>query len=168
MSLMKKPTSILRLAVFTLSIGFACTACADNLEDGRAAIKAGNFEAAFVSFSKAAEQGDAKAQYNLAIMYVRGEGVGQDDKQAASWFRKAAEAGDAGAQLGLGSMYLAGQGVKKDVVQAHKWSNLAAANGQKEGAELRNSSEARMTPAQIAEAKKLASEWKPTVREGVK
>ncbi len=165
---MKKPTSILRLAVIALSIGFACAAGAGHLEDGRAAIKAGNFEAAFVSFGKAAEQGDAKAQYNLAIMYVRGEGVGQDDKQAANWFRRAAEQGDAGAQLGLGAMYLAGQGVNKDVVQAHKWSSLAAANGQKEAAKLRNSSETQMTPAQIAEAKKLASGWKPTFSEGVK
>ncbi|MFQ2690164.1 tetratricopeptide repeat protein, partial [Aeromonas caviae] len=53
-------------------------------------------------FRKAAEQGDAKAQGLLGIMYVQGKGVAQDDKQAVTWFRKAAEQGDATAQYLMG------------------------------------------------------------------
>ena len=41
------------------------------------------------------------------------------------------------------------------------WYNLAAANGGNKGAELRDGLAKRMTPAQIAEAQKLAREWKP-------
>jgi uncharacterized protein len=41
------------------------------------------------------------------------------------------------------------------------WFNLAAAGGNKEAAEARNLVSSLMTPAQIAEAQKLAREWKP-------
>lgn len=44
---------------------------------------------------QAAEQGNAQAQLNLGWMYANGQGVRQDDAQAAQWFRKASEQGDA-------------------------------------------------------------------------
>ena len=46
-------------------------------------------------FRKAAEQGHAKAQYNLGVMYESGRGIAKDDTQAVYWFRKAAEQGEA-------------------------------------------------------------------------
>ena len=64
-------------------------------------------------FRKAAEQGGAKAQLNLGLMYVNGRGVRQDYAQAAQWFSKAAEQGYAQEQFGLGVMYGAGQGSDK-------------------------------------------------------
>ena len=51
---------------------------------------------------------------------------------------------------------------KKDYVSAHVWFNLAAAGGYKDAARHRDIVAAKMTPAQIAEAQKLAREWKPT------
>jgi hypothetical protein len=51
--------------------------------------------------------------------------------------------------------------VPQDYVTAHMWFNLAAASGDKTGAEGRDMAAAKMTPAQIAEAQKLAREWKP-------
>ncbi|MBY0264627.1 MAG: sel1 repeat family protein, partial [Holosporales bacterium] len=42
---------------------------------------------------KAAEQGSAKAQYNLGLIYHEGEGMPKNLKEAARWFRKAAEQG---------------------------------------------------------------------------
>ena len=38
-----------------------------------------------------APQGYENAQYNLAVMYLRGEGVEQDREAAIRWFRLAAE-----------------------------------------------------------------------------
>ena len=59
-------------------------------------------------YRKAAEQGDAKAQNNLGVVYDRGEGVPQDDAEAVKWYRKAAEQGMPGAvQPGL--MYANGE-----------------------------------------------------------
>ena len=61
----------------------------------------------------AAEQGDAKAQSNLGLMYDQGLGVSQDYAEAVRWFRLAAEQGDAGAQCQLGAMYATGKGVQR-------------------------------------------------------
>ena len=64
-------------------------------------------------------------------------------------------------------MYVNGDGVPQDYVQAHKWSDLAAVNGYKDAAGIRDSVAAKMTSAQLAEAKKFAREWQPTGSEGV-
>ena len=52
-------------------------------------------------FRKAAEQGDARAQFHLGFAYSNGQGVTKDDAEAIKWFRKAAEQGDAEAQEAL-------------------------------------------------------------------
>ncbi len=44
-------------------------------------------------FRKAAEQGNAPAQYNLGLCYAKGKGVRKSSKEAEKWFRKAAEQG---------------------------------------------------------------------------
>ena len=44
-------------------------------------------------YRKAAEQGYARAQNNLGVMYDNGEGVGQDDVSAYMWFNLAAARG---------------------------------------------------------------------------
>ena len=59
-------------------------------------------------------------------------------------------------------MYAEGRGVPQDFVSAHMWFNLAAAQGEKNAAEYREKVADGMTPAQTAEAQKLAREWKPT------
>ena len=78
---------------------------------------------------KAAEQGDASAQYNLGIMYDHGQGVPQDYAQAALCYRKAAEQGYAPAQSNLGAAYYEGQGVPRDYAQAAAWFHKAAVQG---------------------------------------
>ena len=119
-------------------------------------------------YRRAAEQGDSDAQYMMGRMYRSGQGVGQDYAIAITWYRKAAEQGDTDAQCMLGRMYQSGVGVSQDFVQAHKWLNLAAARlGASEKEKLdaalreRDALAAKMTPAQIEEAQKLAREWKP-------
>ena len=51
-----------------------------------------------------AEQEDALGQYFLGVMYERGKGVLQDDKEAVKWYTKSAEQGFAKAQYNLGVM----------------------------------------------------------------
>ncbi len=65
-------------------------------------------------------------------------------------------------------MYAAGKAVARDLVQAHKWYTLAAARFPPDEASFRDKAirnadgvAARMTPEQIAEAQRLAREWKP-------
>jgi hypothetical protein len=44
-------------------------------------------------YRKAADQGHAKAQFNLGFMFSQGRGVAQSDVEAARWYRKAADKG---------------------------------------------------------------------------
>ncbi len=125
-----------------------------------------DYAAAVRWYRKAAKQGDADAQNNLGFMYRDGRGVPQDYAQAARWFRSGAELGDAFAQFNLGATYGQGKGVPQNYVQAHKWFNLAAANlcpGEDRDRAIKNRDffERKMTPAQVAEAQRLAREWKP-------
>ena len=77
----------------------------------------------------AAEQGDASAQFNLALRYDLGWGVPQNYTESVKWLRKAAEQGDASAQYNLGSMYDSGLGVSQDPVEAFQWFRKAAEQG---------------------------------------
>ena len=112
-------------------------------------------------YRRAAENGHAGAQFNLGTIYGEGRGAQKNDVEAIKWYRLAAEQGDASAQLILGLMYRGGEGVPQDYVSAHMWFNLSAAHGDQEAAEMRNSLEKQMSAPQIADAQKLAREWKP-------
>jgi TPR repeat protein len=79
-----------------------------------------------------AEQGDATAQYNLAVMYDTGRGVLQDYVMAHKWYNLAA------------SHYA-------------RWEADVGASA----ARSRDRLTTRMTPTQIAEAQKMAREWEP-------
>lgn len=77
-----------------------------------------------------ADQGVAGAQYNLGVMYKKGQGVPQDYAEAAKWFRKAAEQGRADAQSNLGMMYENGLGgLPRDFSEALNWFHKAADQG---------------------------------------
>jgi hypothetical protein len=79
--------------------------------------------------TKAAEAGDAKAEFDLGRAYEDGKGMPQDDAMAAEWFRKSAEQGNADAQNSLGAMYAQGRGVERDRTEAMRWYRKAASNG---------------------------------------
>jgi hypothetical protein len=81
------------------------------------------------SVREAARQGNANAQYRLGVLYRNGNGVPQNDPQAASWWRKAAEQGYAPAQRDLGASYHDGRGVPQDYSQAVYWLRKAAQQG---------------------------------------
>jgi uncharacterized protein len=114
-------------------------------------------------YLKAANQGLAVAQFNLGLMYEIGRGVPKDDAQALTWYRRAADQGDANAQFSLGAKYARGQGVARDDAEAHKWRLLAAARAsvedQKQYADTRDAVAKTLTPKQLADAQRRASEW---------
>ncbi len=84
----------------------------------------------------------------------------QDYQEAVKWYRLAVEQGTTLAQTKLGLMYEEGWGVPKDYVLAHMWFNLAGAQGHEGASEYRDLLQEAMTPAQLAEAQRLAREWK--------
>src|SRR5438477_245191 len=52
-------------------------------------------------YLNAAKLNHPLAQFNLGLMYAKGDGVERNDGEASMWIRKAAEQGDAGAQFNL-------------------------------------------------------------------
>ena len=115
-----------------------------------------------------AEGGDADARYNLGVMHHNGEGVSQDYQEAVRWYRLAADKGSANAQYNLGVMYDDGEGVPRDAAVAHMWLSLGAVGAIEERryevVRARDEVAARMTPAALMEAQRLAREWQPESR----
>ena len=101
---------------------------ADAFANGSRAYAAHKYVLSAEIFLPLAEQGDARAQTYLGVMYLRGQGVPQNFRVAAYWLHLASEAGLPAAQYFLGLMYDKGQGVAQDFVLAHAWLNLAVAH----------------------------------------
>ena len=101
---------------------------AEKIEDAQLAWETAK-AAAEKAERKAAEQGDAEAQYILGRRYHDGEGVVKDYALAVWWYRKAAEQGHSGAQNSLGVCYGKGEGVVKNYAEAVKWYRKAAEQG---------------------------------------
>lgn len=111
-------------------------------------------------YRKSADQGDSGAQVLLGFMYLEGKGILEDHVEAAKWYRQAAEQGSALGQYALAVLYQKGDGVPQDYVLSHMWSNLAAAEGNSDAGILRNALSEKMTPPEIADAQRLAREWR--------
>jgi TPR repeat protein len=97
---------------------------------------------------------------------------------AMKWWHKAADRGHAAAQMKLAGLYEGRDGVPTDYTQAYKWYDIAAAivgakidalpvaashNGEKDNSDqlwYRDQVAKHMTSEQIAEAQRLAREWK--------
>ncbi len=117
-----------------------------------------------------AEKGDAESQFRLGVHYNLGWGVPQDFLKAAEWYGKAAEQGFLKAMSGLGELYVEGKGIPRNFVLAYMWFSLVVEHPQFSSFGLKESDLSHttlkrhllvrhMTPAQIAEAKKLARQW---------
>lgn len=81
-------------------------------------------------FRKAAEQGQAEAQYQLGLIYYTGnKSIKRNKTQAFSWFKKAAEQGYPAAENSVGNHYYLGEATKRDYDQAAVWYTKGAMQG---------------------------------------
>jgi len=108
---------------------------------------------------KLAQKGDPVAQNALGLRYASGNGVSQDDSEAARWFTKAAENGNVKAQAALGTRYWAGRGVPTSLTQAYFWTVLARAAGDKNSKTFAEFLASHMTRAQAAAIEQQANVW---------
>jgi len=114
------------VVLLTASSVFADSAL---FEKGASAYKRGDYETALAVFRPLAENGDARAQSILALMYSYGEGVPVDYRESARWYRRAADQNSNVAQYNLGMLYLNGRGVDQDTDEAIDWLTKAADGG---------------------------------------
>ena len=99
------------LIVCALALLFSVPACEDRRAD-RAYLR-GDYDKALADIQFLAHGGEARAQYDLGLMYDKGQGVPQSDAEAMRWYERAAEQGEPRAQYNLGLMHLNGQGVPR-------------------------------------------------------
>ncbi|MCX7192420.1 MAG: trypsin-like peptidase domain-containing protein [Proteobacteria bacterium] len=111
-------------------------------------------------YQKAAAQGNALAQFRLGFNYMKGDGLPKDAVKAMVWLQKSAAQGESNAQANLGILYELGLGVNKDMILAYAWSNLAAGQGIRAARVNRDNYESQLTPEQLTEGQRLASNWK--------
>ena len=100
-----------------------------NFEAGIAAYEANDLPLAYKEFLAAAEEGHADSQFNVALMYEQGIGVGKDEKEAVVWYGKSAAQGNAAAQFNLGVLYENGRGTEIDFAKANEWYRKASVQG---------------------------------------
>jgi TPR repeat protein len=142
-----------------------------------------DYEKIIKIIQKKAEQGNESAQFELADMYLYGDilspsskplFISQDYQQAISWYLKIAEQGGSFAYCArsqLGWIYSKGEGVPQNYVEAYKWFILAALEPDeflaKHYVEARDALRLKMSPQQIAEAQKLAKEFRPKKKNSI-
>jgi TPR repeat protein len=106
----------------------------------------------------AAEKGDAAAQYDLAMRYLKGDGVGSSESDAAAWLLKSSHLGNSSAQLQLGVAYEMGRGVGQDYVKAYACYVIAGANGNTGSDAAQKTLAPKMNQQQIADARTMLGE----------
>jgi uncharacterized protein len=123
--------SVFRALLLSISLIFSSgmTSYAQDFEKGLRAAQSGDFATALREWMPLAERGDADAQYNVAQMYSKGDGVIQDDRQAVKWWLKAAKQNHTSAQYNIGVMYAEGRGIIQDYKEALKMFSKAAEKG---------------------------------------
>ena len=132
-----KPFSTLIFALgacFLAAMAFTVEAHAQakenaNFEAGIAAYQANDLPLAYKTFLAAAKEGHVDSQFNVALMYEQGIGIGKDEKEAVIWYGKAASQGSAAAQFNLGVLYENGRGTEIDFVKANEWYRKASEQG---------------------------------------
>jgi len=135
---------------------------------GIAAAAEGSGQGDAAAIYRSAVQGSADAQARLGALYANGEGVEQSDTQAIQWLMRAAEQGHAKAQLMLADFWAIGRSVPRHEPIAYKWASLAKANAtdgptRDEAQQLLTVLGRRMSPQDVAEAKRQVTAWSPRV-----
>ena len=104
-------------------------AVAEEPDEARAAMKAGDYATALRLLTPRADGGEPGAQNMLGVLELEGWGVDRDYAKALANFRKSAEQRDAKGAYNLGRMYDNGWGVTKDLSEAAKWYRISADKG---------------------------------------
>ena len=96
---------------------------------GNLQLRRSETKTAIAYFTKSADQGFRSAQYNLGVIFARGDGVAKDPEAAFKWYGMAAAQGHPTAQFNLGVFYRDGLGPAADGRKAIEWFTRSAENG---------------------------------------
>jgi len=145
-------------------------AASGSAQDGWDAFGRGDYKGALAIWQPLAEHGDVAVQLLVGSICDYGQGVPQDDAEAAKWYERAAKQGSAKGQYELGAVYARSPQIK-DPVEGYKWLTIAArtlGKGPQDGITadqaitLRTLLQAEMSKDEIAKAKQEADAFKAT------
>ncbi len=121
----------MRLLLALIVLVFGTTAWANpQLDAAVAAYEQGRLKTARIAFEKLAQQRVPAADYNLAVMHLRGEMTRSRPGEALRLMTRAAEAGFVTAMAGLGELYERGApGIPANAERARHWHERAADAG---------------------------------------
>ena len=111
--------------VFTLGLCLCISSASADLARGIEEYKSGEFESALAELRPLAEEGNRRAQYLLAEMYLNGNGVSQEFGEAKLWYEKAAKRGLPEAQAALSGLYLLGLGTSRNRGHGYYWAIIS-------------------------------------------
>ncbi|MCZ6807784.1 MAG: tetratricopeptide repeat protein [Deltaproteobacteria bacterium] len=113
-------------------------------------------------YRRAAEQGDPRGQIALAARYDVGRGVPVDVAAATQWYERSASSGNAIAQFAMAKRFREGKGAPQDNVRSAMWLILSDryAASLREGAVLLEALRAALSEEQLAEARRIANDWR--------
>ncbi len=120
-------------------------------------------ELAVATWSDAAAKNDPEALFNLALAYIKGDGVQKDENLGFELLCRSANLGIVPAQARLGLMYLTGEIAVQDPIEGLKWLALASEAGDQAARSNLQRAMALCSPKQVAEGQRRAKEWKSGV-----
>lgn len=120
--------------------------------EGVAAIKRGDYEAAYEEFNVLADAGDTRAMITIGMFFYKGDGFEQDYAKAMDWFVRAFELGNGDAFNNIGVMYRDGLGVTANRAIAYDLFLLVHMRGLgSESTQLRANRNLRREVAELGE-----------------
>lgn len=120
-----------KIVVFIFAVCMSLSA--NEFKEAVEAYNAGGYIKALNIFYPLAKQDNAKAQYNVGLIYANGQGVRKDLNAAQKWYEKAAKQGNAAAQYNLGLLYQsAGVNNPHAYEKAKYWYEKAVESGLRE------------------------------------
>lgn len=106
-------------AILSLTLAFgAGSVLAQDFEKGLAAYNAGDYATALKEWRWMAEEGNVGAQFNLGVMYEKGEGVLEDNIRVHMWYNIASA--NSHKKAGELRKEIAGQMTSADISEAQK------------------------------------------------
>ncbi len=128
--------------------------------DGVFAYNKGEYEQAYNTMRSLAETSEhALAQYYVAMMHLRGQGVDQSYDEAAKWFRKAAQKRIKQAQYRLAELYMSGRGVPRDYEYAYAWYRTGAEHQHEKSINALPAARENLSAEELEEAEKLSRKF---------
>ena len=151
--------SMRQLFVVISLLLFANVSVKADFDGAWAAYENGKYNIAVREFLRCAERGNDKCQLYLGDIYRYGHGTVVRKDKALDWYLRSVDQKNPVAALRLYSLYLHNSAMPENNIKAYMWFKIAKVLGRDLSLKKEVSLKSGMTPEQVAESQRLATEW---------